>query len=273
MLKNLSIVFVFALTVLALNFSLTNSFAESSKAICGGGKGCTSCHKLSIEEAQSIVNFSGATVKSVKYSEAVGLYELLLEKGGSKGVLFVDYPKKHIIQGNVLDVKTMKLVVAHEKDLPAPPKQVTDIDLKAAPLQYAVVMGDPKGSKKLYVFTDPDCPYCRQLHPQLQKLASEYKDIAINIMLMPLQMHPQAYDKARAIMATKDIKTLDDAFSGKSVTTPTADAGKAGVDAVLKFSQAAGINGTPMIFVTNGKIFNGGRDAESLAAALGATKQ
>jgi thiol:disulfide interchange protein DsbC len=188
-------------------------------------------------------------------------------------VLFVDYSKKHIIQGTVIDVKTRKQVVAHEKDLPAPPKQTTEIDLKSAPLQYAVVMGNPKGNKKLYVFTDPDCPYCRQLHSELQKLSAEYKDVSVNIMLMPLKMHPQAYDKCRAIMEARDINILDDAFSGKPVSVPAGDKGKIGVDAILNFSQSAGINGTPMIFGSDGKIISGARDAASLAAVLGAAKR
>lgn len=247
----------------------------NSKEGCGV-QDCTACHKLSNEEAQKIVSFTGATVKSVKNSPSRGLYEILLEGNGRKGIMLVDYAKKHFFQGVAVDLETKKPAIAHASELPPPPAapQEPVVNIKTLPKQHAIVMGNKKAAKSIYVFTDPDCPYCRQLHPHLQELAAKY-DIAVNIMLMPIrQLHPQAYDKSRVVMASKSIKHLDVAFEGKNLPAPaSASAGKAGVDAILKFANEARINGTPAIFGPDGKMLNVPRTAEAIAAAVGAPKR
>jgi len=90
-------------------------------------------------------------------------------------------------------------------------------------------------------------------------------------MLYPLQqLHPQAYDKARVVLSTKSRSNLDKAFEGKELPKPKGEAGKAAVDAVIKFAQEQGINSTPMILLVDGKVYKGQRDAESIKQAVSA---
>ncbi len=249
-------------------FSLGSAFAmPAAKDGCGSME-CSKCHSLTVKEAGELLGFSGVTVKSVKPAPSHGMHEVLFEKDGGVGVVFIDYGKKHLIQGMVIDLKTKEPIMAHEKDIPKP-KQFTGVDPKLIPAQHAMVMGNPKGSKKIYIFTDPDCPYCRTLHPELQKLEKLMPDLAIHIMLYPLQqLHPQAYDKARVVLSTQSRKNLDLAFEGKELPKPKGNAGKAGVDAVIKFAQEQGINGTPMVLMTDGKLYQGPRTAEAIKAII-----
>ena len=235
-----------------------------------GTQECSACHSLSVEEANKLLSFAGVTVKSVKPAPARGLFEVLFEKGGGIGLVFVDFAKKHLVQGAVIDLQTKEPVAAHDKELPKP-KQFTGVDPAQIPVQHAFTIGNLKGSKKLYVFTDPDCPYCRTLHPELAKLEKLMPDLAIHIMLYPLQqLHPQAYDKARVVLSTKSRSNLDKAFEGKELPKPKGEAGKAAVDAVIKFAQEQGINSTPMILLVDGKVYKGQRDAESIKQAVSA---
>jgi thiol:disulfide interchange protein DsbC len=254
--------------VTVLLLSLGNAVAMSpSKDGCGSQE-CYKCHSLTVKEAGDLLSFAGVTVKSVKPAAAHGLHEVLFEKNGGVGIIFIDYGKKHLVEGVVIDLKTREPVSAHEKELPKP-KQFTGVDPTIIPAQYAVVMGNPKGTKKLYVFTDPDCPYCRQLHPILQQLEKLMPELSINIMLFPIrQLHPQSYDKSRVVIATKKRDLLDKAFEGKELPKPKGSEGKAAVDAIIKFSEEQGINGTPMILLQNGKIYQGPRTADALKKVI-----
>lgn len=256
-------------TVLVVLLFSTQAAAKmpAEKDGCGTQE-CSACHSLTVEEANKLLSFASVTVKSVKPAPARGLFEVLFEKGGGIGLVFIDFAKKHLLEGQVIDLSTKQQVIAHEKELPRP-KQFTGVDPKLMPVQHAFTIGNPKGTKKLYVFTDPDCPYCRKLHPELLKLEKLMPDLAIHIMLYPLQqLHPQAYDKARLILSSKSRQNLDKAFEGKELSKPKGEAGKAAVDAVITFAQAQGINSTPTILLPDGKLYQGPRDADSLQKAL-----
>jgi thiol:disulfide interchange protein DsbC len=234
----------------------------------GHSSDCTSCHTLSTKEASELLKATGGTVKSIKYSPIKGMYELLMEKDGRQGLIYIDFAKKHLMQGFMIDLATLQPVAAHSQQELPQQKQPTSLDVKTIPLENSIVMGNPKGTKKLYVFTDPDCPYCRKFHAELQKLAKMAPDVAIYIMPFPLPMHPGAYDKARAILEAKSQEVLDNAFEGKGVPMPTKDESKTRIDANIKFGNAHGISGTPTFVLPDGKIVVGGKDAETLKKML-----
>lgn len=242
----------------------STSFAMAKEG-CGGD--CMVCHKLTEKEAGELLKNIGVTVKSVKPAPANGLFEILLEKDGKPGLLFMDYGKKHLIQGMMVQLPELKPVAAHQQDFPQP-KQVTSVDPGTIPVKNAIIIGNPKGAKKLYVFTDPDCPYCRTFHDELKKLARMSPDVAIHIMLFPLPMHPGAYDKSRSVIETRDLRLLDSAFEGKDLPKPSKTGSKAAVDEIIKFGNDNGISGTPTFVLPDGKIIVGGRDAETLKKML-----
>ena len=253
-----------AIAVAIILVSSSSSYAMAKEG-CGGV--CATCHSLTEKEATEILKKTGGTVTSVKQSPANGLFELFVEREGQKGVLLMDYGKKHLIQGMVVDIETMQPVSAHQQALPQP-KQQTSVDVTTIPVHNAVIMGNPKGAKKLYVFTDPDCPYCRKGHVELQKLTKIAPDVAIYVMLFPLPMHPGAYDKSRAIVETKSHDLLDKAFEGKDVPKPKNESSKKAIDEIIGFGNANGINGTPTMVMPDGKIEAGMRDAETLKKML-----
>lgn len=257
------------LIVLALLLLATPVLAKmpAEKDGCGTQE-CSACHTLSVDEANRLLSFAGVTVKSVKPAPARGLFEVLFEKAGGVGLVFIDFAKKHLLQGMVVDLQTKEPVAAHDKELPQP-KQFSGVDPTQIPVKHAFIIGNPKASKKLYVFTDPDCPFCRKLHVELVKLEKLMPDLAIHIMLYPLQqLHPQSYDKARVILSSNSRQNLDKAFEGKDLPKPRGDAGKSAVDSLLSFAQEQGINSTPTILLPDGTVYQGQRDAETLMKVL-----
>lgn len=232
-----------------------------------GSSDCASCHKLSIKDATELLKGIGVTVVSIKQAPVKGFFELLVEKDGNKGLLFLDFAKKEIIQGTVFSLMTLQPIASHPIDQ-LQPKHVTSIDTKTIPIKNAIIIGNPKGTKKLYVFTDPDCPYCRKMHSELRKLEKIAPDVAIFVMLDPLPMHPRAYDKARVVLETNTQEILDMAFSGKEVPKPVMDDSKKRIDANINFAKASGVSGTPTMVMPDGKLNAGVMDAETLKKML-----
>jgi thiol:disulfide interchange protein DsbC len=252
-------------TAVATTMIIASSSYAMAKEGCGGE--CASCHTLSVKDAGELLKKTGINVKSVKQAPSKGLFEILVEKDNKQGIIFIDYGKKHLLQGMIANLDTLQPVSAHEMNLPQT-KQPTSVDVSKIPVDKAVIMGNPKGSKKLYVFTDPDCPYCRKGHDELKKLAKIAPDVAIHIMLLPLPMHPASYDKSRAVLETKSLDLLDKAFSGKDVPKPTKESSKKAIGEIVKFATANGISGTPTMVLPNGTIQVGMRDAETMKKML-----
>jgi thiol:disulfide interchange protein DsbC len=130
------------------------------------------------------------------------------------------------------------------------------------PLKDAVVMGAKGAKKKVVVFTDPDCPYCRKLHEEMKQVIEKRKDIAFYLFLYPLPMHKEAYKKSQAVLCEKSVALLDDAFSGKAVPEPAC--GKEPVEKNLTLAKDLDINSTPTLIREDGIMLSAYLPADKL---------
>jgi thiol:disulfide interchange protein DsbC len=235
---------------------------------CGGS--CDKCHTLTVQEANTILTGLGAEVKEVQPAAVKGLWKLTFAKEGQQGVAYLDFGKKYLVNGQIFDVAAKSLV-----DAPAnQPKEATSVDPATIPLANSIVMGNPKGKKKLFVFTDPECPFCARLHGELKKLAAMEPDLAIYIKMLPLKIHPKAYDKARVILGAKgkSLQVLDKAFSGAKLPPPGAKDARKPVDDSIRFAESAGINMTPTLVLPDGRVMAGFKEAAALKELLAGGK-
>jgi len=89
-------------------------------------------------------------VMNVTPSEIKGLWEISMESGGRKGIVYLDYSGKHLMAGNLFLLAT-KTNLTQEKM-----QDLTKIDVSQVPLKDALVMGDQNAKYKVIVFDDPD---------------------------------------------------------------------------------------------------------------------
>jgi len=238
---------------------------SSSKAM---NHNCASCHSLSVEEANKIFKGLGE-VKAVKMSPVKGLFEVTVQQRNRQAVAYLDFSKKMLVPGPIFDVATKHSLTPPPEELP---RILSKAELDTIPLKNSIVMGNPKGTKRLIVFTDPVCPFCARLHGELKKLVVLEPDLAIYIKMFPLKMHPDAYDKARVILGSNSLEMLEKAFAKEKLPAPGSNDPKEPVDETIKLGESLGIDGTPAMIFPDGRLVSGARDVATLRKMLESTK-
>ncbi|MEJ1960810.1 MAG: DsbC family protein [Gammaproteobacteria bacterium] len=74
------------------------------------------------------------------------------------------------------------------------------IDFNSLPFDRAIKIVKGTGARKFAIFTDPDCPYCRQFEEQLKSVT----DVTMYVFLFPLKIHAGAEKRAKDIWCSED---------------------------------------------------------------------
>ncbi|MEW6067411.1 MAG: DsbC family protein [Nitrospirota bacterium] len=238
---------------------LTNCNA-SNTTVCK--QDCTKCHQITDTEILNLLKeeIPNARILEVRPAPVKGMWESAIETNGRKGIVYVDFSKKYVITGNIFDIKTKTNLTGERL------YALNKIDLSQIPLNNALVMGEKNATKKVIIFTDPECPFCGKLHQELRKVLDKRKDITFYIKLYPLKMHPNAYDKSITIVCEKSLKLLEDSFERKNL--PALKCSTSEVDKNIEIAEKLGIMGTPAIILPDGGIIRGAIDADSLIALI-----
>ena len=85
--------------------------------------------------------------------------------------------------------------------------------------------------------------------------------------MFPLQIHPGAYEKAKAIVCEKSLALLDDAFEKKGLPKPKCETTV--VDENLKLAEKLGISGAPTLIMPDGRVMSGYREADAIISLVG----
>jgi len=101
----------------------------------------------------------------------------------------------------------------------------------------------------------------------MKRIIEKRKDIVFYLKIFPIiQLHPQAYEKSRAILCEKSnekaLKLLEDAYNKKTLPKPSCDTKV--VDENIKLAEKIGINATPTLVFSDGRVVSGAVNAENL---------
>lgn len=187
----------------------------------------------------------------------------IFEASVGKEVAYFDKSARFIFTGRILDMeKGQDLTQERLQD-------IRRIDFDKLPLDLAVKTVKGKGTKRLAVFTDVDCPYSRKLSKTLEQM----DDVTIYTFLFPLtSIHPEAAGKSAKVWCAIDSeKALDKALKGESVqTVPQNPLCSAPIDTIIKLAAEHGIGGTPTIINDQGDRTAGALPLDKLQAFVNA---
>ena len=210
------------------------------------------CISLGGEEIRDILkklNVPDAKVISIAESPIKGICEVAIDITGQTKIFYLDVHKNYLILGSLVEVANMsnKTMEAVQKI-----QDKKRIDTAKIPLTDALVLGEKGASKKTVVFTDPDCPFCGQLHQTMKEIAAKRKDIAFYIKFLPLEFHKDAYWKAKSIVCNKSVKMLEDNFEKREI--PKTECVTDEIENSMKLAKSMGIGGTPSLILPDGRL-------------------
>jgi thiol:disulfide interchange protein DsbC len=188
-----------------------------------------------------------------------GIFELRI---GTE-VLYTDEQGNHLIQGELIETRTRNNLTE------ARVAKLTAIDIASLNLKDAIVWKQGTGARKLVVFADPNCGYCKKFERDIQQV----KDVTVYTFLYPI-LGGDSPEKSKNIWCAKDNTQAwrDWMLDG---TPPPRSVGQCDANALLR-NAALGrkhrINGTPALVFEDGKRIPGALGAEAIEKQLVASR-
>ncbi len=202
-------------------------------------------------------NVPEAPVESVRKVPYSNLYEVVA--GGE--IFYTDDKASFLVLGPLIDLKTKENVT--ETRL----RQVNAIDFASLPLERAIKVVRGNGARKMAVFEDPNCGYCKRFERDLQGMT----DLTTYVFLYPI-LAPDSVTKAKAIWCAPDPAKawIDTMVHDKlpkdegSCSTP--------LEKNVAYGREKRIHGTPTIIFENGERVPGAISMADLQKKLGSAK-
>lgn len=196
-------------------------------------------------------------VDSVVKTSYAGLYEVFM--GGQ--IIYTDEKMTFLIaEGHVVDPKSKKDMTTDRLD------ELTKVDFSSLPLDQAIKVVKGNGSRKLVVFSDVDCPYCKRLE---QNELVNITDVTIYTFLYPLiQLHPDSANKSKSIWcATNRTKAWEDWILNNQLPKSTGNC-EVPLEKVGDLARKLGVNSTPTLIFSDGRRMAGAQPYKEIEKAM-----
>jgi thiol:disulfide interchange protein DsbC len=189
-----------------------------------------------------------------------GLFEVRI----GNEILYSDEQGNYLIQGNLIDTKTRAdLTEARLSKLSA-------IDFASLPLKDAVVIKQGNGTRRMAVFGDPNCGYCKRFERDLANL----QDVTIYTFLYPI-LGPDSNAKSKDIWCAKDSAKTWRAWMVDGVTPPKSmgSCDTAALERNVELGKKHRVQGTPAVVFEDGTRVPGAIPPERLEKTLAAASK
>jgi thiol:disulfide interchange protein DsbC len=199
-------------------------------------------------------------IDEVSKTPIPGIYELRI----GVDVLYSDEQGNHLFEGQLIDTRTRSNLTE------ARVAKLTAIDFGSLPLKDAIVWKQGTGARKLVVFADPNCGYCKKFERDLQQV----KDITVYTFLYPI-LGGDSPEKARNIWCAKDSTKVWRDWMIEGTAIPAIPAAAPCDASALQRNYALGrkhrISGTPGLVFEDGSHTPGALDPAQIEKLLAAS--
>jgi len=188
--------------------------------------------------------FPGAPIGNVGKSPYFGLYEAQFDDR----IVYTDAKVTYVLVGSVYDAETKQNLTE------ARLRQLNRIAWDSLPLDLAFKRVKGKGTRKLVIFADADCPFCKRLESELKSV----DDVTIYTFLFPIdQLHPDASRKSALIWCAPDrAKAWDEFFDIGKLPDNKGDCPTPIKDTAL-LGNRLHITATPTLVFADGNVIPG----------------
>lgn len=190
-------------------------------------------------------------IKKINKSPVPGLYEVVTEDH----LFYTDEQAQFLIDGAIYDLKNKRNLTEERS------RQLFAISFDSLPLNAAVKKVKGKGTRKLAIFTDPNCGFCKKLEHELLQI----DNVTLYLFMYPI--FPGSEEKVRAVWCSKNqAKAWDDLM--QNGTVPPAGTCNFPKDKIMALGRQLKVNGTPALVFSDGTINPGYMPAAELEKAI-----
>lgn len=187
-----------------------------------------------------------------------GLFEVRVN--GSE-IFYTDAEGNFLLQGSLIDTKQRRNLTEERID------KLTAISFDALPFKDSFTIVRGNGKRKLAIFEDPNCGYCKRFERDLQKV----DNITISLFLYPI-LGPDSTEKSKHIWCAKDKgKTWQD-WMVREQLPPVASCDVAALTRNVALGKKHKVSGTPTLLFADGARVPGAIDAGAVEKYLTAVK-
>lgn len=199
-----------------------------------------------------------AKIDEVSKTPMNGLYELRVN---DSDIFYTDAEGNFLLQGNLIDTRAKRNLTEERVD------KLSAINFADLPLKDAFTQVRGNGKRKMAVFEDPNCGYCKRFERDLQKV----NDVTIHTFLIPI-LSPDSVEKSKNIWCAKDKSKAWLDWMVRDQTAAKASCDTAALDRNLAFGKKYKITGTPTVFFADGSRVPGAIGAQQIEKMLASAK-
>ena len=197
-------------------------------------------------------------IEEVSKTPMEGLYEVRVNQSE---IFYTDAQGNFLIQGNLIDVRAQEDLTEKRQ------AKLTEIDFKDLPVKDAFTIVRGNGKRKVAVFEDPNCGYCKRFERDLAKV----DNVTVHVFLYPILSQDSA-DKSRNIWCAKDKGKAFLDWMTRDVTPPAATCDTGALARNVEFGKKTRITGTPTLIFANGTRVPGAIGADRVEKLLAEAK-
>ena len=171
-------------------------------------------------------------IDEVTRSPLPGLWEVRI---GTE-LLYTDAQGQYLVQGEVIDLRSRTNLTQQRID------KLTAFDFDQLPRKDAITIKQGKGTRKMAVFVDPNCGYCKRFERDVSNL----KDVTVYIYLYPI-LGADSQTKSRDIWCAKDpaLAWRDWMLANKLPSSAPAKCDFAAIERNVELGRKHRVTGTP----------------------------
>lgn len=196
-------------------------------------------------------------IDEVRKTEMPGLYEVRI----GTDILYSDAEGNFLINGQLIDTRGKRNLTEERME------KLLAIDFSALPLKDAFTIVRGNGKRKLAVFEDPNCGYCKRFERDLQKV----DNVTVHMFLYPI-LGPDSVEKSKNIWCTRDKGKawLDTMLREQPPAAASCDT--SALNRNLEFGKKHKISGTPTLIFADGTRVPGAVSAAQVEKMLAEAK-
>ena len=200
-------------------------------------------------------------VDEIKPAGVSGLYEVRVN--GSE-IYYTDAKGDFLIDGQIIETKTRRNIT---EDRIA---KLTAIPFDSLPIKDAFTLVRGNGQRKMAVFEDPNCGYCKRFERDLQKV----DNVTVYLFLYPV-LGPDSVKKSQDIWCAKDRVAAwqDWMLRDQAAGAASAACDTGAIARNVELGRKYKITGTPTLLFVNGARIPGAIDNARVEQALADTSK